>query len=110
MATPDFQSFFYPFLKFASDKNEHSLQEVRDNLTSYFSLTDEDKAERISSGTQTKFDNRIYWTKSYFIKAKLVEQTKRAHFKITDRGLNFLSKFILRVLLARKCKDGSSVS
>ena len=93
MATPDFQSFFFPFLKFASDKKEHSLQEVRDNLTAYFSLTDEDKAERISSGTQTKFDNRIYWTKSYFIKAKLVEQTKRAHFKITERGLNFLTKF-----------------
>jgi restriction system protein len=93
MATPDFQSFFFPFLKFASDKKEHSLQEVRDNLTSYFSLTDEDKAERISSGTQTKFDNRIYWTKSYFIKAKLVEQTKRAHFKITERGLIFLTKF-----------------
>lgn len=62
-------------------------------MTSYFSLTDEDKAERISSGTQTKYDNTIYWTKSYFIKAKLVEQTKRAHFKITERGLNFLSKF-----------------
>lgn len=93
MATPDFQSFFYPILKFASDKKEHSLQEVRDNLTTYFSLTEEDKAERVPSGTQTKFDNRIYWTKSYFIKAKLVEQTKRAHFKITERGLTFLSKF-----------------
>ena len=93
MATPDFQSFFYPFLKFASDKKEHSIQEVREKLTTYFNLTDEDKNERISSGTQTKFDNRIYWTKSYFIKAKLIEQTKRAHFKITERGLNFLSKF-----------------
>lgn len=93
MATPDFQSFFYPILKFASDKKEHSLQEVRDYLTAYFSLTEEDKAERVQSGTQTKFDNRIYWTKSYFIKAKLVEHTKRAHFKITERGLMFLSKF-----------------
>jgi len=92
MAIPDFQSFFYPFLKLASDKNEHSLQEVRDYLTSYFSLNDDDKTERVPSGTQTKFDNRIYWTKSYFIKAKLVEPTKRAHFRITDRGLNFLSK------------------
>lgn len=93
MATPDFQSFFYPILKLASDRKEHSLQEVRDNLTRYFALTEEDKAERVPSGTQTKFDNRIYWTKSYFVKAKLVEQTKRAHFKITERGLTFLSKF-----------------
>ena len=45
------------------------------------------------SGAQTKFDNRIYWTKSYFSKAKLIENTKRSHFKITDRGQKFLQKF-----------------
>ena len=93
MAIPDFQSFFYPFLKLSSDKKEHSLSEVRDFMTVYFPLTDEDKSEKVPSGTQSKFDNRIYWTKSYFIKAKLIDQTKRAHFIITDRGLNFYSKF-----------------
>ncbi len=93
MAIPDFQSFFYPFLKLSSDRKEHSLSEVRDFMTIYFSLTDEDKSEKVPSGTQTKFDNRIYWTKSYFIKAKLINQTKRAHFVITDRGFAFYSKF-----------------
>lgn len=93
MGTPDFQSFFYPFLKMSSDKKEHSLKEVREFMTDYFSLTDEDKSERVPSGTMTKFNNRIYWTKSYFIKAKLIENTKRAHFKITKRGLDFFSKF-----------------
>lgn len=93
MTIPDFQSFFYPFLKLSSDKNEHSLKDVRDYMTDYFSLTEDDKSEKVPSGTQTKFDNRIYWTKSYFIKAKLIESTKRAHFKITERGLNFLEKY-----------------
>jgi restriction system protein len=93
MAIPDFQSFFYPFLKLSSDKNEHSLKDVRDYMTDYFSLTEEDKSEKVPSGTQTKFDNRIYWTKSYFIKAKLIEPTRRAHFKITERGLKFLEKY-----------------
>lgn len=93
MAIPDFQSFFYPVLKYSSEHNEISLNEIREFLTQYFSLTDEDKAERVPSGTQTKFDNRIYWTKSYFSKAKLIENTKRAHFKITVRGRNFLTKF-----------------
>lgn len=93
MATPDFQSFFFPVLKFSSDGQEHSLNEVRSFLTNHFSLTDEDKAERVPSGAQTKFDNRIYWTKSYFSKAKLIENTKRSHFKITDRGRKFLQKF-----------------
>ncbi len=93
MGTPDFQSFFYPFLKMSSDKKEHSLKEVREFMTDYFSLTDEEKSERVPSGTMTKFNNRIYWTKSYFTKAKLIENTKRAHFKITKRGLDFFSKF-----------------
>jgi restriction system protein len=93
MTIPDFQAFFYPFLKLSSDEKEHSLSEVRNFMTKYFSLTDEAKSEKVPSGTQTKFDNRIYWTKSYFIKAKLIDQTKRAHFIITDRGLNFYSKF-----------------
>jgi restriction system protein len=93
MAIPDFQSFFYPVLKYSSEHNEISLNEIREFLTQYFSLTDEDKAERVPSGAQTKFDNRIYWTKSYFSKAKLIENTKRSHFKITDRGRNFLTKF-----------------
>lgn len=51
MTVPDFQSFFYPILKFASDKKEHSLNEVRDYLTEYFELTDEAKSERVPSGT-----------------------------------------------------------
>ena len=93
MSIPEFQSFFHPFLKFSSDKKEHSLKEVRDYLTNHFSLSEEEKSEKVPSGTQTKFDNRIYWTKSYFIKAKLLEATKRAHFKITDEGLTFLAKF-----------------
>lgn len=93
MAIPDFQKFFYPVLKFISDQKEHSLDEIRELLTNHFSLTDEDKAERVPSGVQTKFDNRIYWTKSYFNKAKIIESTKRSHLRITDRGLKFLENF-----------------
>lgn len=106
MAIPDFQSFFYPILKFSSDGKEHSLDEVREFLTRHFSLTDENKAERVPSGAQTKFDNRIYWTKSYFSKAKLIENTKRSHFKITERGLNFLQKFNYEI----KITDLKSIS
>lgn len=74
------------------DGNEYSLGQLRAFLTDYFGLTEEDKAERVPSGAQTKFDNRIYWTKSYFSKAKLVESTRRSHFRITPRGLDFFHK------------------
>lgn len=93
MPIPEFQSFFHPFLNLAKDGKEHSLQEVRNFLTEFFSLTEDEKSEKVPSGTQTKFDNRIYWTKSYFVKAKLLESSKRAHFKITEKGLSFLNRF-----------------
>lgn len=93
MPIPEFQSFFLPLLTLASDKKEHSIEDARLFLSQYFSLTDEDKSEKVPSGTQSKFDNRIYWTKSYFTKAKLLDTTKRGHFKITERGLKFLKGF-----------------
>jgi len=99
MPIPDFQSFFYPFLKLSSDQKEHSLKEVRGYLTKCFSLTEEDRSERVPSGTQTKFDNRIYWTKSYFIKAKLIVSAKRGHFEITERGIKFLDKYQDRITI-----------
>jgi restriction system protein len=93
MSVPDFQSFFYPTLLMSKDGKEYSLNDLRDFLTAYFNLTAEEKSERVPSGAQTKFDNRIYWTKSYFSKAKLIDNTKRSHFRITERGINFLNKF-----------------
>lgn len=93
MSVPDFQSFFYPVLLMSADGNEYSLNDVRKFLTDYFKLSEEDKAERVPSGAQTKFDNRIHWTKSYFSKAKLIKTTKRSHFRITERGIDFLSRY-----------------
>lgn len=93
MAIPDFQSFFYPTLLMASDGKEYSLNDLREYLTRYFNLNENSKSERVPSGSQTKFDNRIYWTKSYFSKAGLIKSTRRSHFKITNEGLNFLNKF-----------------
>jgi len=43
MPIPEFQSFFHPFLNLAKDGKEHSLQEVRNFLTEFFSLTEDEK-------------------------------------------------------------------
>lgn len=88
-----FKNSFIQFLNLVLTKKEHSLDEVRELLTYHFSLTDEESFERVPSGAQTKFDNRIYWVKSYFNKAKLIEYTRRSHFRITERGLRFLEEF-----------------
>ncbi len=92
MPVPDFQSFFKPLLEIATDGKEHSLKEAREKIAEYFNLTDEDRAELLPSGNQTKFDNRVAWAKSYFVQAKVLESPRRAYFKITDRGKKLLAQ------------------
>ena len=86
MAVPDFQSFFKPLLDLAADGQEHSIKEAREWIANDMQLSEEDIQERLPSGTQRTFDNRVAWAKSYFVQAKVLESSKRAHFKITDRG------------------------
>ncbi|MCF6155744.1 MAG: restriction endonuclease [Candidatus Brocadia sp.] len=92
MAVPDFQSFFKPLLELSADGNEHSVREAREKIAETMGLKEEDLAELLPSGTQAKFDNRVAWAKSYFIQAKILEPTRRAHFRITDRGRQLLAQ------------------
>lgn len=97
MAVPDFQSFFKPLLDVASDGNEHSIQEARNIIAARMSISEEDLKERLPSGTQTKFDNRVAWAKSYFIQAQVLEASRRGHFKITQRGVELHKKGLKRI-------------
>lgn len=92
MAVPDFQSFFKPLLEMAADGKEHSMKEAREIIARNMNLSEEDKKELLPSGSQTKYDNRVAWAKSYFVQAKVLEAPRRAFFRITDRGLDLLKK------------------
>jgi restriction system protein len=92
MAIPDFQSFFKPLLEIAADGKEHSMKEARELIAQKMILSPEDLKELLPSGTQTKYDNRIAWAKSYFVQAKVLEAPRRAFLKITDRGRDLLKK------------------
>jgi restriction system protein len=92
MAVPDFQSFFKPLLELAADGKEHSVREAREIIAKNMTLSEADLSELLPSGTQTKFDNRVAWAKSYFVQAKVLESTRRGYFRITDRGRELLAK------------------
>ena len=92
MAVPDFQSFFKPLLDIASDGNEHTIREAREIIAKVFDLSDSDLEEKLPSGTQTTFENRVFWAKSYFVQAKVLESPKRGSFKITARGYELLKQ------------------
>jgi restriction system protein len=91
MAVPDFQSVMLPYLQLAGDGKEHSISEMMDFLAHKFELTTEDLEERIPSGRQTRFYNRVTWAGSHLRHAQLVQNTRRSYFKITPRGLEMLA-------------------
>ena len=87
---PDFQSLMLPVLRSAAD-GEVRISQVIDQLADHYGLSAEDRSQLLPSGKQTTFANRVHWAKSFLGKAGLVELTKRAYFRITDRGKEVLA-------------------
>lgn len=90
MPIPDYQTCMLPLLQFLSDGDEHSLRESEDALAKVFELTPAERAERLPSGQQGIFINRIGWARTYLKKAVLIESPRRAIFRITERGKQLL--------------------
>lgn len=91
MAIPDFQTLMLPVLQKA-EQGEVRISDVVDQIADDLGLTVEERGQLLPSGRQTTFANRVNWAKSYLGKASLIELTRRAHFKITDRGRDVLAK------------------
>lgn len=91
MPIPDYQQIMLPLLEFAGDKQEHSLREAITHLTRAFNLTEEERQELLPSGKQSRFVNRIGWTRTHLKKAGLIQYSRRGYFKITDRGFKVLT-------------------
>ncbi|EHQ59876.1 restriction endonuclease [Paenibacillus dendritiformis C454] len=90
MAIPDFQSIMLPFLIQVSDEQEHRHRDTRESLAKHFRLTDEELDEKLPSGRQTIFDNRVGWARTYLMKAGLLEYPRRGYCKITTKGRDVL--------------------
>ena len=81
-----------PLLKLAGDRQEHSFKEAIPYLADRFKLTEDERGELLPSGKQSKFNNRVYWTKTHLSKAGLLSSSRRGTFKITAEGLDVLAK------------------
>lgn len=93
MAVPDYQSLMLPLLQFAARKEtEISTSEAVEVLAKELGLTEDDLREKLPSGTQPTFVNRVGWAATYMKKAGLLETTRRGFYQITDRGRDLLEK------------------
>jgi restriction system protein len=93
MVVPDYQSIMLPLLSFAAVRNEEiSTGEAVEALADQLELTDEDLKQRLPSGIQSTFVNRVGWASTYMKKAGLLEATRRGYFRITPRGRDLLKE------------------
>lgn len=90
MTVPTYDKCMLPLLQFAGDGNEHRIRDAIDALGQYFGLDENDRTEKLPSGQQFVFDNRVQWANSYLKKAGLLESVRRGVFRITALGIQVL--------------------
>ena len=89
---PKFEDFFLPCLKCLSDGNIYTQESLRKYVVDYFRLSGEDVNALIQSGKKTQIADRVSWTVSYFMQARLIDTPKRGNYKINQSGRTFLSE------------------
>lgn len=96
---PDFQTLMRPVLQLA-EKGEIRISEVVELLADEFALSLDERAQTMASSGQTVLYNRAQWAKTYLKQAGLLEITRRAYFRITERGHEALSSGPERIDIA----------
>jgi restriction system protein len=92
MTIPDYQSLMLPLLQLAADGAEHRFRDAVEELALKCSLTDNERAELLPSGTAPLFDNRVGWSRTYLKQAGLLASSKRGVFRITNLGKDLLAQ------------------
>lgn len=100
MAVPDFQSWLLPLLRRLSDGGVHRMADLYEQLSNELQLSESDKEERLPSGAQQTYMNRIAWARTYLKKAGLLSSPGRSQVQITERGRATLDEKPDRITVA----------
>lgn len=100
MSVPDFQTWLLPLLEELSDGAVHHMAELYESLATKLELSEVDRAERLPSGAQLTYMNRIAWARTYLKKAGLVAAPGRSQVQITDRGRQVLLEKLSRITVS----------
>ena len=92
MPIPSIEEIKPVILQFLADEEEHSQEDISDALAGpdYFSLTQEQLAEKRSNG-KSKFFGRCETASTYLKKKKLIESPRSGYRQITEVGLRSLN-------------------
>jgi restriction system protein len=89
---PPFQELMLPIMKMFDTSGPESIanRTFMKELADQFQLTVADRQELLASGTQSRFENRVYWALVHLRRAGLIESTGRGLNRITERGRQIL--------------------
>ncbi len=102
---PDFQTIMLPLLKAFQNGKEKTSKELREEMVSHFNISEDEQKEKIPSGKQPLYYNRVAWAIAYLKMADLISSPLRAVYTITEEGkkvlenppekitINFLKQF-----------------
>lgn len=88
---PQYHTLMLPLLKVMGGGSELTTNQIRDAVADHLGLSAEALSQRLPSGTQTAFDNRMGWARTYLFKAGLIERPRRATYVISQSGKDLLS-------------------
>jgi restriction system protein len=88
---PPYHTLMLPLLKVMGTRNEMTTKQIRDEVAENLGLSVEALSERLPSGTQNAFDNRMGWARTYLFKAGLIERPRRATYAISETGKKLLA-------------------
>lgn len=104
MTIPTYEDLMLPLLKeYAATGQPLSIKHLMPVMAGRLGLTEEDLAERLPSGRQGLFHNRLHWAKTYMARAGLLSSPTRGLAQITERGRAVLRDNPHRI-------DGSTLS
>lgn len=87
---PQYHTLMLPLLKVMSSGAEMTTKQMRDKVAAHLSLSADALSQRLPSGTQSAFDNRMGWARTYLFKAGLIERPRRATYVISSSGRELL--------------------
>ena len=90
--TPNWEGFMIPTLRVLSDGVTRHWREFQPLVADEVGLTDEQKAERLSSGG-LKYENRIGWGVSFLTNVGALTRPSRGQYQITDAGRTLIDLF-----------------
>jgi len=89
-SVPQYHTLMLPLLRVMGSGVDMTTNQMRDAVATHLGLSAEALSQRLPSGTQTAFDNRMGWARTYLFKAGLIERPRRATYVISQSGKQLL--------------------